>query len=400
MRQLEWEYGCAVYNESNAKEMEELLDFANMVFSMGYGGTDFGALLPKAYSPERWDVLMHYMIREDGRIRALIDSYPIEMKLSSGIDSKITAVYVGTVSVHPASRGKGYMIELMKRVEEDAVRRGCALMILDGDRHRYQYFGYERAGIGYRYQIERNNIRHCCAAFYSAEYMASPIYSFEVLDKQSPYIDFLYGLYERRAVTARTREVFWLCLQSYNAAAYVILRDDAPVGYVNLSEDERTVLELELEKPNELPRVIHDLMIGFDLMQIGVKVGADETEKCAQFEKMCDTCSAVMSHQIKILDYEAVFTFLLKWKQQYHALAEGEYVIGVQEDGTCRSENYLLSVTKDEICALRTERPADIVFDALALVRMLTTPCWLTAGLQTPAGWFPLPFYLPEADTF
>ena len=110
MRQLEWEYGCAVYNESNAKEMEELLDFANMVFSMGYGGTDFGALLPKAYSPERWDVLMHYMIREDGRIRALIDSYPIEMKLSSGIDSKITAVYVGTVSVHPASRGKGYMI--------------------------------------------------------------------------------------------------------------------------------------------------------------------------------------------------------------------------------------------------------------------------------------------------
>ena len=106
---------------------------------------------------------------------------------------KIKAAYVGTVCVHPASRGKGYMIELMKRAEEDALQQGSALMLLDGDRHRYQYFGFERAGVGYRFQMEQNNIRHCCAQTYSAAYMASSVYSFEELDEHSPYLDFIWA---------------------------------------------------------------------------------------------------------------------------------------------------------------------------------------------------------------
>ena len=103
-------YSKEIYDENHPEEMQELLDFANMVFSMSYGGTDFASLLPKAYARSRWHVPTHHMIRENGRIRALIDTYPLVMKLGGETPAarKIKAAYVGTVCVHPASRGKGY----------------------------------------------------------------------------------------------------------------------------------------------------------------------------------------------------------------------------------------------------------------------------------------------------
>lgn len=392
-------YYREVYDEHQTEEMQELLDFANMVFSMSYGGTDFSTLLPKAYAQKRWKAVTHHMMKEGSHIRALVDSYPLDLKLGGENGRTVKAAYVGTVSVHPASRGKGYMIELMKRVEEDAVRQGCALLVLDGDRHRYQYFGFERAGTGYRYHIEQNNIRHCCAQMYPADDMASPVYSFEELDENSPCLDYLYGLYERRAVTARTRETFLFSLQSYNAIAYAIRKGEVPVGYINLSEDEKTILEMEMEDLQELPRVLYDLMMTFGIMQLDAKLGPDETAKRGLFEKLYDNCNVVMSHQIKILDYEAVLEFLLSWKRRYCTLEQGEYVIGVQKEGMTNSENYLLSVA-EEVCVSRTDRAADLVFGELELVRTLAASCCLTTGLHSPAGWFPLPFYLPEADTF
>lgn len=392
-------YYREVYDEHQTEEMQELLDFANMVFSMSYGGTDFSTLLPKAYAQKRWKAVTHHMMKEGSHIRALVDSYPLDLKLGGENGRTVKAAYVGTVSVHPASRGKGYMIELMKRVEEDAVRQGCALLVLDGDRHRYQYFGFERAGTGYRYHIEQNNIRHCCAQMYPADDMASPVYSFEELDENSPCLDYLYGLYERRAVTARTRETFLFNLQSYNAIAYAIRKGEVPVGYINLSEDEKMICEMEMEDLQELPRVLYDLMMTFGIMQLDAKLGPDETAKRGLFEKLYDNCSVVMSHQIKILDYEAVLEFLLSWKRRYCTLEQGAYVIGVQKEGMTSSENYLLCVA-EEVCVSRTDRAADLVLGELELVRTLAASCCLTTGLHSPAGWFPLPFYLPEADTF
>ncbi|MDE7478473.1 MAG: GNAT family N-acetyltransferase [Lachnospiraceae bacterium] len=389
-----WSYG---------PETEEILDFANMVFSMEYSSTDFNALLPKAYDKTRCSILTHHIIRENNKIRALIDCYPVTMKLNGEEDRELKAVYVGTVSVHPKSRKKGYMIELMKRAEEDAVREGCALMILDGSRHRYQPFGFERAGIQYSFQLDTNNIRHCCTQIYDKTYMASPVYSFAAFQERSPYLKYLYELYQYRTVTARTQDDFLRCLQSYHGETYVILKEDIPVGYVNLSEDKGNILEIELKDIQELPRVVYDLMMDCDLEQLDIRAGMDETDKIEQLQKMCDCCNSLMSHQIKILDYEAVLEFLLKWKQKYCTLAICDYVIGVRDDITGIVENYLLSVSETQIQVSHTKQSADTVFEALELVRVLTTNLFFVEQHKiknAPAGWFPLPFYLPEADTF
>ena len=149
-------------------------------------------------------------------------------------------------------------------------------------------------------------------------------------------------------------------------------------------------------------------MMGFDVERLDVSVGMDEMAKTEQLEKVCDSCRMYMSHQIKILDYEAVLAFLLNWKQKYDTLVTSDYVLGVRDDQTGSIANYLLSVAKERISVSRTERAADTVMGELELVRVLTTDfCFVEQqkGEQSkiknaPAGWFPLPFYLPEADTF
>ncbi|MDE7203271.1 MAG: GNAT family N-acetyltransferase [Lachnospiraceae bacterium] len=413
MKNMEWEYcresfGRDCTEEDRIKKTEEILDFANMVFSMEYSGTDFASLLPKAYSPGRSGILIHHMIKEEDKIKALIDVYPMTLQLQGENSSAVRAAYIGTVSVHSNARGRGYMIELMRAVELDARKQGCALLILDGDRHRYQHYGFERAGIRYTFQINTGNISHCCAKIYDKAYMESPIYSFEELEEHSPYLDGLYKLYQRRLVTARTREDFWLCLQSYHATAFAILRGGTPVGYVDLSADEKNVSEIELDDISELPRVLYDMMMGFDVRQLGISVGMDETDKIEQLERACDCCNMSMSHQIKILDYEAVLALLLNWKQEYDKLVISEYVLGVREAQTGSTENYLLSVAENGVCVSRTERAADMVLEELELIRVLTTSFYFAEQQKgkrskiknAPAGWFPLPFYLPEADTF
>lgn len=405
---LDWNYRREQFVENRVQRTEELLDFANMVFSMEYNSTDFAMLLPKAYSKEQCQIPTHHIIREQNSVKALIDSYPLTMQLNGEEAYAIKACYVGTVCVHPKSRGKGYMITLMERVEEDAIKQGCALMILDGDRHRYQYYGFEHAGICYKFHMELNNIRHCCARVYKNSGTMGQSYQFEEILSESSKLAYFYKLYQRRIVTARSEEDFLLSLQSYGAVAYAVLKEERVIGYLVLSEDQRSVSEFELEELQIFPGVIRDFMSEFSIDQLNISVGMDETDKIECLEKMCDYCNASMSHMIKILNYERVFMFLLKWKQQYSTLAAGTYVIGIRNEQTKTVQQYQLSVAANNICVTRTEQKADIVLESMELVRLLTTSFYFVEQLKgeqnklknAPAGWFPLPFYLPEADTF
>ena len=90
----------------------------------------------------------------------------------------------------------------------------------------------------------------------------------------------------------------------------------------------------------------------------------------------------------------------MSWKQKYHTLAEQECVIGIIKGEEQIPEKYLVSVTKECICVSRTERAADVVLGALALIRTLTTGLGIAFEQSIPVDWLPLPCYLPDADTF
>lgn len=424
-RSIEMEETQRTYYRGSVEDTEELVDFANMVFCLSDGGLDFSEVLPKAYAKDRQDIPVHHLVKEKGKIKGLVDVYPLSLRMDRDDKEEtmiLKAGYIGTVSVHPNERKKGHMKKLMEMVEQTAIEQEYDLMILDGNRHRYQHFGFERAGIAYNFFAERSNVGHCCISMYESSYLKAPVYRFEELEADSPYIKEVYEMYMKRAVTARTIEDFFVCLQSYEAYSYSIWKEETLVGYLNLSANGKKIHEFELVDLSELPKVIYDFMQEWELKEIAIVVGVDEVEKSKYLEKMSDYFNAAVSHEIKILNYAKVLEFLFAWKQKYSELAIGTYIVGIRHTATSDTQEYIEKYqievfdrqTSDKESASRTvkvertQQNADVVFESLEFVKALTTIYCLTeqqTGTQArlkdaPSGWFPLPFYLPSGDTF
>lgn len=393
------------YCKGKIEETEDILDFANMVFSMSYRSIDFARLIPKAYSEERCHIPVHHMIKENEKIKALIDVYPLTLKQlnKNNTDIEVKAAYIGTVCVHPNSRGKGYMKTLMQRAEDEAVTQDFDMMILDGNRHRYQNYGFEKAGIKYNFRVKYRNLKHAYSRLYGE--CEKSLYSFEFIENDSPYLNEMCELYNRKNVITRTIEDFYLCLKSNKADIYAVFEQEKFIGYINVSEDESNIQEIEIKNISEIPRVIYDLFEEFGFSDIGITAGVDEIEKIDYLEKISDYNSIEMSHQIKILNYEKVLNFLLSWKQKYCTLADGKYVIGIEADSY---KLYSLEIKNGDISVMEkdAENP-DIILGEMDFVKLFTTSMFFqecnkndSRIKNTPKGWFPLPFFLPEADAF
>lgn len=385
--------------KGNCDEFEDILDFANMVFSMSSDSIDFSACIPKAYAPGYGDNVVHFFIKDDDRIKALIDVYEQKLVLT-GYGEQLKTGYIGTVSVHPRSRNKGYMKALMQKVEEQQRQSGTDLLILDGNRHRYQHFGFEKAGMKYCFNITADSIRHTCSKLSEKDYDTE--YSFEPVEEENELVECIYSYYLKRNITVRDRQNFLECLKSWQADTYAVIYSDICVGYINVSADERSIYEFELEDINTLPFVIDSFMKEFSLYELGINVGTDETDKINLLEMMSDYFQVSMSHQIKILNYRHVLKFMLMWKQHYTVLNDGVFTIAVQGEG-----NYTIKIENGEITVSDSNKNPDVECSALELIKIFTTTYYYhelqkndSIVKNAPAGWFPLPFFLPEADAF
>lgn len=393
------------YLMGTKEEMNDLIDFANMVFSMSSGSVDFERLLPKAYSEDRNMLATHHLMKEDNNIRALIDVLPMELRLE---EESIKAGYIGTVSVHPKSRGKKYMITLMERAEEQARAEGKDILMLDGNRHRYQHYGFEKAGMKYCFNITGDSIRHCCNALEQEE----KEYRFALLEETDErLIDNAYALYTKRKVTARSREDFYLCLSSWEADTYVVLDGEECIGYLNVAANERNIFEFELTDIKELPFIIKAFMEEIASDELGIHAAMDEPHKIDCLDLMADYYTVNTSHQIKILNHENVLRFLLQWKRATYkdknAMQEGSFIIGVCSGENKEQNNYLLGYEAGKISVTQTDLKPHMVLEEKELVKTLTTSYYFhalqkpdNALCNAPHGWFPLPFFLPEADAF
>ncbi len=398
----------AEYVRGTKKDRDERIDFANMVFSMSSASTDFEQLLPKAFAREKDELALHHLIKEDGKIQALIDVLPITLCIE---EIRLQAGYIGTVSVHPRARGRGHMITLMQKAEEQARAEGRDLLILDGNRQRYQHYGFEKAGLKYCFNLTQDSVRHGCEAYRQEQKPED--YRFVLWEEEendSEWIDTAFSLYQKKNATARIREDFFTCLQSWEADTYAVLREDVCIGYLNVSADERNIFEYELSDIRELPFVLRAFMEEIGSEELGIHAAGDEPVKIDLLDIIADYYTLNTSHQIKILNYEHVLRFFLQWRlaayEDKTMMQEGSFVIGVYAQGE-DSRNYLLSYQQGKTAVVLTKDAPNVVFEEKELVKTLTTGYYYHAlqkeqsGLRAaPQGWFPFPFFLPEADAF
>lgn len=148
------------YRLARPQEEADVLDFINMVFSMHSQPHDFAALLPKVYAHPGF-ARYHYVAVEDGHIRGTVALLPLTLRVEENCALK--AGYIGSVAVHPYSRGAGHMKALMRMALTDAEAQGYDLLALGGRRQRYAYFGFKKGGQRLTFSLNSDNVRHAMA---------------------------------------------------------------------------------------------------------------------------------------------------------------------------------------------------------------------------------------------
>ena len=146
------------YRKALPSDRDAYIALADMVFSSEGAPIRFEEFVPKVYSPEVDSAQMHYLAVDDARgIVGLVGALP--GKLHAGTTSLRTR-YIGTVAVHPRARGEGHMKRLMAMALDDMRADGVDLALLNGQRQRYEHFGFAHGGAMLRFHFSAGCIRH------------------------------------------------------------------------------------------------------------------------------------------------------------------------------------------------------------------------------------------------
>ncbi|MFH1571281.1 MAG: GNAT family N-acetyltransferase, partial [Gemmatimonadota bacterium] len=157
-----------------ASEFDEAMEFLNMVFGE-HSPHDFARMLPTIYRPTDEHMTHNHAIRVDGRICAIVGMFPIAWQVGG---ARLRVAGIGGVSVRPDSRRLGYMRALMEHCVGRMKAEGCHVSWLGGQRQRYLYFGYDKCGSGYRFTLNKSNLRH--------SFIGRPKVRFEPLTTDQP----------------------------------------------------------------------------------------------------------------------------------------------------------------------------------------------------------------------
>lgn len=312
------------YCIAQPSDREELIDFINMVFSQDSEPHDFKTLLTKAYSDEVDTVSCHYLVKENGKIRAAVGVFPTEMKASS---KTLKIGHIGSVSVHGYSRGKGYMKALMNRAVEDYKKKGYDALVLGGLKNRYQYFGFQPTETVLHYTFIKENIRHGLK-----EVDSTAIHFKKVTSSEDPCIRNIRRLHETQPAYFDRGDDASFCrfLQSWRSEIFAICKDDKFIGYCSTTADGSCFREFLMDDMSDFPAVLKAWFTYKNISRLSVSCAVYETEKNEIFGRHCEGYSIGTGHSWNILNFANVAEAFMEVKNSYEPLESGKLTLNLE----------------------------------------------------------------------
>ncbi len=396
-----------IISKGTMEDKDALIDFINMVFSQNERPHDFKKLMPKLYAEGIDTMDSHYLVKEDGRIRAVVGVYDTELEVAGTV---LKLGQVGQVSVHPYARGSGYMKQLMHMAMEESRAKGIDALVLGGLRNRYEYFGFEPAEICLAYHFIGENVRHGCRDICVDGMELRPVCS-----KEDDCLDQMYALFNRQTFKMkRSRESFYEILKSWESHVFAILSQGEFAGYVCMSTDYDRISELMLKNINDFPAVLKLCFTQFQIQSLMCLCSAVDFELMDKMAQYCENCTISTGHSWHIFNFENVIRSFMKLKNQYTPLDDGEFYLKIAEEYANDEPHapaaccgcYRLAVDAGVVTVEKlpgNAAPCDGVIE----VNMLdaVTAIFTQAGAYTSAGrrctyknWFPLPLYMNPMD--
>ena len=366
-----------------AGDFDEAMDFLNLVFSE-HSPHDFARMLPSIYQPTDELMRCNYAVRDGSRLGAIVGVFPINWRVG---DITLRVAGIGGVSVHPESRGKGFMKVLMNHAVQEMRREGYDMSYLGGRRQRYAYFGYEVAGAAVRINFLNDNVRHALTD-------SGQRVSFEPLGDSSDCNEQLKAMHDARsAYCVRPVATFDHYLRSWSCVP-TLIKDGAGdiVGYFCAQHTDPVINEFIVKDTHVATEAVRTwIESGRDRLTIIMQKPADAVMR--QLHSFAETVHLYHEGNYQVFDWVKVVDALLKLKHATEPLIVGTVVIRIEDAGVVLK----LSVDGDTAVCEASDQTPDISFDALTAVRVLFNLAGPTSVLDISkkasalTAWCPLP---------
>lgn len=368
----------------------ELLDLYNLVFTRKNGRLmNFEKELPLIWVKDDSYFNRHFAIREDGKLVSAVGVYPINIEI---MGEKLRFVNIGNVATHPSYEGKGYMKTLMAKAMEYIQSEGIDCIRLGGLRQRYNNYGFDACGQTINFTLTERNIN------LRLSNVEKNVEFREVRIDDEKEIKKIIQLNKGKVTISydgenEIRDTF-LALTVWQNRVYTAYKDGNLIGYISVfqsgnqlgkivSIDNSSFLSILVSWQNYVKRELH------------FSIAPWEKEKINSLYPIVEGCYTSAPSLFKVLNYEKLISSLLKLKASYSKIANGEFVINIEDYG-----NILIKVDGENILCEKTNKKPNIslnCFDALRFLFGPLNPEYFGEGINN--GWFPLPLSWNTQDS-
>ena len=370
------------YRLEKPQDMDGIIDFANMVFSMLRVPHDFAQLLPKAYAEPHLQADIHLLAEEEGRLCGCLGMLVYPLRVG----------YLGTMAVHPRARGRGTMGALVDMQVERGRAMGLDMLLLGGQRQRYGRHGFEACGTTIGYTVTAANVRHAMAETDAQGIRFAPM--------QPEDVPFAYALYDSQPVAgARTEENFLAVVQSYRERPLAVTRQGDALGYLVTSQDGQRVTEIVMKDSALILPALKAYMQDSGIGTLHVDAAPQDGALNGLLAPLCEHFAISPNCMLRMLKPERVIRAYMKLKAAAQPLADGRLTLSCGEAGAVD-----IAVSGGEITVRGTDAQSELALSdreaALLLFGCNRFAVPQAVRARAPEGWFPLPFCIPEPDSF
>ncbi|MDO7906239.1 GNAT family N-acetyltransferase [Paenibacillus sp. JX-17] len=369
------------YRMATPNERDECIDLANYAFHL-----NFETLMPKAYGKNVDFSAMHKVaVDEKGRIHAQVAVFPETLTVC---DHMLRTGYLGTVSVHPRARGEGHMKILMDMWLKE-LRDTCDIIVLNGQRQRYEYFGFTLGGVKLKYFVEEANVRH------GLQHVSDTGISFRPLLEIEGAESFAHAINTSRfAYVERTIQQLPLILNGLHQQALGVVNQGKLTGYLIVNGAGDEISEFALENADHISLTIKAYMGYSRAKRIAIVTPEYDVPLNNTLGSIAEDYVIETSDMYHIIDFANVLKAYLTLQYKTTGVIEGEF--SAVMDG----QPVTARVDAGGVTVERSAPPHAVVLNKQQAQALLLTQHSRYMPVSAPAGWFPLPVFWYKVDKF
>ncbi len=381
-------------------DYDELLYVLNTTFGNKYKKeVDFLTTQPKMWVRDDEHMSRHIGVIEDGKLVAVGGIYPLRLVVDG---TPILLFTTGNIATLPEYEGRGYFTKIFTELVSMLDTLGADGARLGGARQRYGRFGYEPAGLAYKFSFNEDNRRK----YFKDRGEDIEFKLIERTDEESLLFCNRLGresrFYVIRSEEDKCRDVY-LALTTKHSLPYLALRGGEPIGYLSANadgvlvgavENGRNITEIRATSKENYIDIISAWQRHVGVTVV-VNVSPHLEEELDILIKGAEAMSISSPSHFKIINYEKIANAFFKLKDPRKML-DGEAVLGIEGYG-----NLLFSKKGDSAVCTLTERDADITLDRAEATRAIfghSPSIKLKSGSPLLASWFPLPLSWDTLD--